>query len=59
MDYQKIHKSKEISKVDTHVEIRGILLRREYSTRLIGWFVGFHGISTFVGYLMPNLFLCK
>ena len=20
------------------------------------WFVGFYGISTFVGYLMPNLF---
>ncbi len=23
------------------------------------WFVGFYGISTFVGYLMPNPFLCK
>ena len=23
----------------------------------IGWLVGFHGISTFVGYLMPNPFL--
>ena len=23
------------------------------------WFVGFYGISTFVGYLTPNLFLCK
>ena len=22
-------------------------------------FVGFYGISTFVGYLTPNLFLCK
>ena len=27
--------------------------------RLVGWFVGFYGISTFVGYLMPNPFLCK
>ena len=24
-----------------------------------GWLVGFHGISTFVGYLMPNPFLYK
>ena len=24
-----------------------------------GWLVGFYGISTFVGYLMPNPFLCK
>ena len=23
------------------------------------WFVGFYDISTFVGYLMPNPFLCK
>ena len=23
------------------------------------WFVEFYGISTFVGYLMPNPFLCK
>ena len=23
------------------------------------WFVGFYGISTFVGYLAPNPFLCK
>ena len=23
------------------------------------WFVGFYGISTFVGYLMPNPFSCK
>ena len=24
-----------------------------------GWLFGFYGISTFVGYLMPNLFLYK
>ena len=24
--------------------------------RLVGWLVGFYGISNFVGYLMPNLF---
>ena len=23
------------------------------------WLGGFYGISTFVGYLTPNLFLCK
>ena len=23
------------------------------------WFGGFYGISTFVGYLTPNQFLCK
>ena len=23
------------------------------------WFVGFYGISTFIGYLTPNPFLCK
>ena len=26
---------------------------------LFGWFVGFYGLSTFVGYLTPNPFLCK
>ena len=30
----------------------------EYGFGLV-WFVGFYGISTFVGYLMPNPFLCK
>ena len=27
--------------------------------QLVGWLVGFYGISTFVGYLMPNPFLYK
>ena len=26
---------------------------------LVGWLVGFYGISTFVGYLMPNPFSWK
>ena len=26
---------------------------------MIGWLLGFYGISTFVGYLMPNPFLSK
>ena len=25
----------------------------------VAWFFGLYGISTFVGYLTPNLFLCK
>ena len=27
--------------------------------KFLVWFVGFYGISTFVGYLTPNPFLCK
>ena len=27
--------------------------------RMVGWLFGFYGISTFVGYLMPNPFLNK
>ena len=26
---------------------------------MVGWWFGFYGISTFVGYLTPNPFLCK
>ena len=29
------------------------------SNLILGWLVRFHGISTIVGYLTPNLFLCK
>ena len=36
------------------ITVREIILRV-----LVGWFVGFYGISTFVGYLTPNPFLCK
>ena len=33
---------------------------REKETKLkVGWLFEFYGISTFVGYLMPNLFLYK
>ena len=34
-------------------------LKRKYLIWLFGWLVGFYGISTFVGYLTPNPFLCK
>ena len=30
-----------------------------YFDNEVGWLVGFYGILTFVGYLMPNPFLCK
>ena len=30
--------------------------RKEGNTRFVGWLFGFYGISTFVGYLMPNPF---
>ena len=31
----------------------------DFELLMVGWFVGFYGISTFVVYLMPNPFLCK
>ena len=30
-----------------------------FNSFMVGWLVEFYGISTFVGYLMPNPFLCK
>ena len=30
-----------------------------FIAQLLVWLVGFYGISTFVGYLTPNRFLCK
>ena len=46
------------------IEIEFLMLRSNcLSSFLIHfslvWFVGFHGISTFVGYLKPNQFLSK
>ena len=38
---------------------RHIKLHRISTINMIGWLFGFYGISTFVGYLMPNPFLCK
>ena len=41
-------------------EIQKIALcRTAHLFRLVGWLVGFYGILTFVGYLMPNPFLYK
>ena len=33
--------------------------KKERRKRKKVWLVGFYGISTFVGYLTPNPFLCK
>ena len=38
---------------------RGETNHVQLDTWLVGWLVGFYGISTFVGYLMPNPFLYK
>ena len=35
------------------------IYRERERERDVGWLVGFHGISTFVGYLMPDPFLYK
>ena len=36
-----------------------MVLFNPYLGWLVGWLVGFYGISTFVGYVMPNPFLLK
>ena len=45
----------------TGYRFSNLLLSEERHLRLslVGWLVGFYGISSFVGYLMPNPFLCK
>ena len=37
----------------------GYLMPKFNSFLMVGWLFGFYGISTSVGYLMPNPFLCK
>ena len=43
------------------VSTRPLILKStsHFTNRLVGRLFGFYGISTFVGYLMPNPFLCK
>ena len=36
-----------------------ICIKNSYLNYIVGWFIGFYGISPFVGYLTPNPFLCK
>ena len=40
----------------SYVRIRDVALKTWFG---LVWFGGFYGISTFVGYLTPNLFLLK
>ena len=42
-----------------HILLTKPCLQNSISTRYIRWLFGFHGISTFVGYLIPNPFLYK
>ena len=49
-------KRKEIREKKT---MKAIEKRERKKKTLMVWFVGFYGISTFVGYLTPNPFLCK
>ena len=58
-------KSKEILK-DNFIPKPIIKIRKreknlifQQDTVMVGWLVGFYGVSTFEGYLTPNPFLCK
>ena len=46
-------------KVSCFVYFQSLLSEFDFEDYMNGWLVGFYGISTFVGYLMPNPFLCK
>ena len=42
------------------IKVYGIAIQNSaYATFVVGWLVDFYGISTFVGYVTPNQFLCK
>ena len=61
----KFEEGKDIKRYDDAVLLHikrcqhNILLGRSQKQEGLVWLVGFYGISTFVGYLMPNLFLYK
>ena len=38
-------------KIAVHVEYFNLISK---AIKLVGWLVGFYGVSTLVGYLMPN-----
>ena len=42
-----------------YFDIVGVLQGDTLAPYLLVWFFWFYGISTFVGYLTPNPFLCK
>ena len=51
IDKRYVHKPESVQENETH----SIL----WNFDVLVWFGGFYGISTFVGYLTPNPFLCK
>ena len=59
---RKNRRKRKILATKIHHSFRyGVLKIGHVKGWLVGWLVGwvFYGISTFVGYLMPNPFLCK
>ncbi len=52
MAYEPGKEERGITSVEDCVEYAPKSKRK----RLVGWFIGFYGISTFVGYLTPNPF---
>ena len=50
--------SREVARYTAYADDVSVLITSSAEVE-DGWLVGFYGISTFVGYLMPNPFLCK
>ena len=51
----KIQK-RNLTSITTNYEVSWLIAMSRFG---LVWFGGFYGISTFVGYLMPNPFLCE
>ena len=49
-------KGKKVNKKSKEINIKK---KKKKKKMLVGWFVWFYCISTIVGYLTPNPFLCK
>ena len=60
INHKKKKKKKKRSKTYLLLKLQ-IIIRKQYLAILHTgcWLVGFYDISTFVGYLKPNPFLCK
>ena len=57
-DYLQMYLQNEFTNHFIYVKT-GFGIKQPTTVYSLVWFVGFNGISTFVGYLMPNPFLCK
>ena len=59
----KVNKPLNNIHVQEHTSVNVLLQILKVQVVIMGkgmvWFGGFYGISTFVGYLTPNPFLCK